>query len=100
MHHSCTTQFTTFALHTFDTIGNKMPRISVTFPQPLYDKLLKQAGSSDDSLSYTVIKMTELGPRGAAELPTHLSCKRCSKSYIIINFSIKKNFICSYKWAI
>jgi CRISPR/Cas system-associated protein Cas10 (large subunit of type III CRISPR-Cas system) len=38
-----------------------MPRISVTFPQPLYDKLLKQAGSSDDSLSYTVIKMTELG---------------------------------------
>lgn len=38
-----------------------MPRISVTVPNMLYEKLLKHAGDNDDSLSYTITKMTEIG---------------------------------------
>lgn len=38
-----------------------MPRITVTLPNDLHDKLIKYAGDNDDSLSYTITKMTEIG---------------------------------------
>lgn len=38
-----------------------MPRITVTLPNTLHQKLVKYAGDNDDSLSYTITKMTEIG---------------------------------------
>ncbi|HAU1759013.1 TPA: hypothetical protein JBJ80_13345 [Legionella pneumophila] len=38
-----------------------MPRVTVTVPNDLYKKLTKYAGDNDDSLSYTITKMTEIG---------------------------------------
>jgi hypothetical protein len=38
-----------------------MPRVTVSIPQELYKKLVKYAGDNDDSLSYTITKMTEIG---------------------------------------
>lgn len=38
-----------------------MPRVTVTVPNDLYKKLNKYAGDNDDSLSYTITKMTEIG---------------------------------------
>ncbi|HAT2000664.1 hypothetical protein ACN1BL_14600 [Legionella pneumophila] len=38
-----------------------MPRVTVTVPNDLYKKLIKYAGDNDDSLSYTITKMTEIG---------------------------------------
>lgn len=38
-----------------------MPRVTVTVPNDLYKKLVKYAGDNDDSLSYTITKMTEIG---------------------------------------
>ena len=38
-----------------------MPRVTVTLPQDLHKKLSKYAGDNDDSLSYTITKMTEIG---------------------------------------
>lgn len=38
-----------------------MPRITITLPQDLHQRLIKYAGDNEDSLSYTVTKMTEIG---------------------------------------
>jgi len=38
-----------------------MPRLSITLPKDIYDKVLAISGSNDESLSYTIAKMTELG---------------------------------------
>ncbi|SEG42458.1 hypothetical protein SAMN02746093_02902 [Legionella quinlivanii DSM 21216] len=38
-----------------------MPRVTITLPNALYAKLIKYAGDNDDSLSYTITKMTEIG---------------------------------------
>lgn len=38
-----------------------MPRVTVTVPNELYNKLVKYAGDNEDSLSYTITKMTEIG---------------------------------------
>ncbi len=38
-----------------------MPRVTVTLPQDLHKKLSRYAGDNDDSLSYTITKMTEIG---------------------------------------
>lgn len=38
-----------------------MPRVTVSIPNDIYDKLQKLSGDNDDSLSYTVTKMTEIG---------------------------------------
>lgn len=38
-----------------------MPRTTVTLPNDIYKKLVKYAGDQDDSLSYTITKMTEIG---------------------------------------
>lgn len=36
-----------------------MPRVTVTFPNKVYQKLIQHAGDNEDSLSYTITKMTE-----------------------------------------
>lgn len=38
-----------------------MPRVTVTFPNKVYQKLIQHAGDNEDSLSYTITKMTEIG---------------------------------------
>ena len=38
-----------------------MPRVTVSLPKDLYERLLSYAGDNDESLSYTVAKMTEIG---------------------------------------
>lgn len=38
-----------------------MPRVTVSLPKDLYERLMDYAGDNDDSLSYTVAKMTEIG---------------------------------------
>lgn len=38
-----------------------MPRVTITLPNDLHEKLIKYAGDNDDSLSYTITKMTEIG---------------------------------------
>ncbi len=38
-----------------------MPRVTISLPNDLHDKLIKYAGNNDDSLSYTITKMTEIG---------------------------------------
>ena len=38
-----------------------MPRLTITLPKDLYEKVNTIAGDSDESLSYTIAKMTELG---------------------------------------
>lgn len=38
-----------------------MPRATISLPNDLYKKLVKYAGDQDDSLSYTITKMTEIG---------------------------------------
>lgn len=38
-----------------------MPRVTITLPKDLHEKLVKYAGDNDDSLSYTITKMTEIG---------------------------------------
>lgn len=38
-----------------------MPRLSVTFPKDLCAKITAIAGDNDESISYTIAKMTELG---------------------------------------
>jgi hypothetical protein len=38
-----------------------MPRVTITLPNDLHEKLIKYAGDNEDSLSYTIAKMTELG---------------------------------------
>lgn len=38
-----------------------MPRVTITIPNDLHGKLLKYAGNNDDSLSYTIVKMAEIG---------------------------------------
>lgn len=38
-----------------------MPRLSITLPKDLYDKVADISGDNDESMSYTIAKMTELG---------------------------------------
>ncbi|CZP44431.1 hypothetical protein [Legionella pneumophila] len=38
-----------------------MPRVTVSLPKDLYEKLVNYAGDNDDSLSYTIAKMSEIG---------------------------------------
>lgn len=38
-----------------------MPRLSITLPKDLYDKVVAISGDNDESMSYTIAKMTELG---------------------------------------
>lgn len=38
-----------------------MPRVTVSLPKDLYERLISYAGDNDDSLSYTIAKMTEIG---------------------------------------
>lgn len=38
-----------------------MPRVTITLPNDLHNKLIEFAGNNDDSLSYTITKMTEIG---------------------------------------
>ena len=38
-----------------------MPRVSITLPKDLYEKVTAIAGDNDESISYTIAKMTELG---------------------------------------
>ena len=38
-----------------------MPRVTITLPNNLHQQLVKYAGDNDDSLSYTITKMTEIG---------------------------------------
>lgn len=42
-------------------IGDFMPRVTVSLPKDLYEKLVNYAGDNDDSLSYTIAKMSEIG---------------------------------------
>jgi hypothetical protein len=37
---------------------------------------------------------------GVMELPTHLSCEKCVKIYIIISLFIKVNCNLTYEWAV
>lgn len=39
----------------------KMPRITITLPKDIFDKANAIAKSNDESLSYTITRMTELG---------------------------------------
>ncbi|WP_298624824.1 hypothetical protein [uncultured Legionella sp.] len=38
-----------------------MPRVTVSLPKDLYERLISYAGDNEDSLSYTVAKMAEIG---------------------------------------
>lgn len=38
-----------------------MPRLTITLPKDIYDKVQTIAGDQDESMSYTISKMTELG---------------------------------------
>lgn len=38
-----------------------MPRLSITLPKDLYEKISSISGDNDESMSYTIAKMTELG---------------------------------------
>lgn len=38
-----------------------MPRVTITIPNDVHTKLLNYAGNNDDSLSYTIVKMAEIG---------------------------------------
>ena len=38
-----------------------MPRVTISIPNKLHDQLVKYAGDNDDSLSYTISKMAEIG---------------------------------------
>ena len=38
-----------------------MPRLSITLPKDLYDKITVISGDNDESMSYTIAKMTDLG---------------------------------------
>lgn len=41
--------------------GMIMPRITVTLPKDLYERVEAYSANNDDSLSNTIVKMTELG---------------------------------------
>lgn len=38
-----------------------MPRVTITIPNDVHTKLLNYARNNDDSLSYTIVKMAEIG---------------------------------------
>ena len=38
-----------------------MPRITVTLPKSILDQVIAIAGNNDESISYTIARMTELG---------------------------------------
>ena len=38
-----------------------MPRVSITLPKDLFEKITAIAGDNDESISYTIAKMAELG---------------------------------------
>ncbi|QDQ41208.1 hypothetical protein E3226_012030 (plasmid) [Legionella geestiana] len=38
-----------------------MPRLTITLPKDLHEKICAIAGDNDESLSYTIAKMAELG---------------------------------------
>lgn len=38
-----------------------MPRLTITLPKDIYEKIKAISGDQDESMSYTIAKMTELG---------------------------------------
>lgn len=73
-----------------------MPRLTISIPNDLYDKITKSAEKNDESLSSVIVKMTELGflvskssgkksPSGLTEIEDH-----CSKLIIQMNAIVKE----------
>ena len=38
-----------------------MPRLTITLPKDIHEQIITIAGDNDESISYTIAKMTELG---------------------------------------
>jgi hypothetical protein len=74
-----------------------MPRVTVSLPNDLHTKLVQYAGDNDDSLSYTITKMTEIGlmvtersqnPQGSEDKFSDIE-KHCFKLMIQMNALLK-----------
>ena len=73
-----------------------MPRLTISVPNDLYDKIINTAKINDDSMSNTIVKMTGLGflvtennktksASGLSEIEEH-----CSKLIIQMNALVKE----------
>jgi hypothetical protein len=74
-----------------------MARITVTMPDNIHEKVLKLAGKEDDSVSYTVTRLLEIGlmvmdsknEKNSADTSTEL-VEYCQKLIIQMNGIIKE----------